>query len=99
MDRFSVYPNPSGQGYLINVQADFMSHFNTRVVIPLLPLDEAPKPANTLNPLFEIDGKRYSMVTQYMGAVPIKLLKNAVFSVDDRHDEVVAAIDLLLQGF
>lgn len=99
MDRFSVYPNPSGQGYLMNVQAGAMSQFNTRVVIPLLPLEEAPKPASTLNPLFDIDGKRYSMVTQYMAAVPVKVLNNAVFSVKDRHDEIVAAIDLLLQGF
>lgn len=99
MDRFSVYPNPSGQGYLINVQADSMSHFNTRVVIPLLPLDEAPKPASMLNPLFDIDGRQYSMVTQYMAAIPVKILKNAVFRADDRHDEIVAAIDLLLQGF
>lgn len=99
MSRFSVHPNPAGQGYLINVQADSMRHFNTRVVIPLLPIAEAPKPAKTLNPLFDIDGERYSMVTQYMAAVPVKELNNAVFSVSHRHDEIVAAIDLLLQGF
>jgi toxin CcdB len=99
MARFSVYPAPSGQGYLIDVQADVMSHFNTRVVIPLLPLEEAPKAASTLNPLIDIDGQRYSMVTQYMAAVPVNVLKNAVFSVDNRRDEIVAAIDLLLQGF
>ncbi len=99
MDRFSVYPDPAGNGFLINVQADAMSHFNTRVVIPLLPMETAPIPAKTLNPLFEIDGKQYSMVTQYMAAVPVKELKNAVFSVSDRHNDIVSAIDLLLQGF
>jgi toxin CcdB len=99
MARFSVHPNPGGKGYLVNVQAEAMSHFNTRLVVPLLPLDEAPKPARILNPLFDIDGKGYSMVTQYMAAVPVKLLKSAVFSVEDRRDEIVAAIDLLLQGF
>ena len=57
MDRFAVCPNPSGQGYLINVQADAMSHFNTRVVIPLLPIDAAPKPATKLNPLFDGDSR------------------------------------------
>jgi toxin CcdB len=99
MARFEVYPNPDGRGYLIDVQADVMSLFNTRVVIPVLPLDEAPKPAKTLNPLFEIDGQPYSMVTQYMAAVPAKLLKTPAFSVSDRRGEIVAAIDLLLQGF
>lgn len=29
MSRFNVYPNPSGAGYLDNVQADFMQPFNT----------------------------------------------------------------------
>jgi toxin CcdB len=53
MTRFRVYPNPDGNGYLIDVQADSLSHFNTRMVIPLLPLDVAPKPAKTLNPLFD----------------------------------------------
>jgi toxin CcdB len=99
MSRFSVYPNPSAHGYLVDVQADVMSHFNTRVVIPLLPLDDAPKPASTLNPLFDIDGRQHSLVTQYMAAVPARLLQNAAFSVDHRRDDIVAAIDLLLQGF
>lgn len=99
MDRFNVYPNPSGKGYLISVQADSMSLFNTRIVIPLLPLNEAPKPATTLNPLFKIDGEVFSMVTQYMAAYPVKALKSAVFNANNRHEEIVAAIDLLLQGF
>jgi len=97
--RFSVYLNPIGKGYLLDVQADALSHLNTRMMIPLLPLDIAPKPAQTLNPLFDFDGALHSMVTQYMAAVPVKALKNAMFSVDDRRHEIVAAIDLLLQGF
>lgn len=99
MSRFSVYPNPSGHGYLIDVQADLMAHFNTRVVVPLLPLDMAPKAAKTLNPLFDIDGKLYLMATQYIAAVPVSQLKNTAFNASNRHDEIVAAIDLLLQGF
>lgn len=99
MDRFNVYPNPSGFGYLINVQADLMDAFNTRMVIPLLPLAEAPQPAKTLNPLFTIDGTRHTMVTQYMAAVPVKDLKVAVFNVQNRHDDIVAAIDFLFHGY
>lgn len=53
MDRYNVYPNPSGSGYSLNVQEDIMQPFNTRVVVPLLPLSEAPKPAKALNPLFD----------------------------------------------
>ncbi|MDR2187469.1 MAG: CcdB family protein [Azonexus sp.] len=99
MPRFSVYPNSSGQGYLLDVQADTLSHFNTRMVIPLLPLAKAPKPAAILNPLFDINGTSYSMVTQYMAAIPLKALKNMTCSVADRRAEIVAAIDFLFHGF
>jgi|TARA_R100000455_G_C6148217_1_gene38542 toxin CcdB len=99
MERFNAYPNPSGSGYLVNVQAEFMQPFNTRVVIPLLPLPEAPKPAKRLNPQFNIEGIEHSLVTQYMAAVPAKDLKAAAFNVQSRQDDIVAAIDFLFHGF
>ncbi len=99
MPQYGVYRNPEGNGYVLDVQADVNSHFNTRIVVPLLPVDIAPKPAKTLNPLFELDGGQYSMVTQYMAAMPVKVLKDKLFNVTERRAEIVAAIDLLLQGF
>lgn len=99
MARYDVYPNQDGKGYLLDVQAEIHSHFNTRVVVPLLPMEIAPKPARTLNPLFELNGNTYSMVTQYMATVQVKSLKDKVFNVKDRHTDIVTAIDLLLQGF
>lgn len=59
----------------------------------------SPRPATRLNPVADIDGERYVMLTQSMGAVSVKLLKQSVGSLADRYDEVIAAIDLLLQGF
>lgn len=99
MSQYGVYLNPEGSGYVLDVQADVNNHFNTRIVVPLLPLDIAPKPAKTLNPLFELNGEQYSMVTQYMAAIPVKVLKDKLFNVENRRTEIVAAIDLLLQGF
>ncbi|NYT26045.1 CcdB family protein [Alcaligenaceae bacterium] len=99
MDRYNVYPNPSGSGYLLNVQADILQPFNTRVVVPLLPLSQSPKPAKTLNPLFDIDGVQHAMVTQYIAAIPAKELKSVAFSLAHRNDEIVAAIDFLFHGF
>lgn len=94
-----VYSNSSGPGFLLDVQADLMSHFNTRMVVPLLPLDVAPRPATTLNPVFDIQGQPHSMVTQYMAAVPAAILRQPVANLVEHRSEVVAAIDLLLQGF
>lgn len=99
MARYNVYPNPGGAGYLLDVQAEVHGLLNTRIVVPLLPLAIAPTPARTLNPLFELNGDTVSMVTQYMAAVPVALLKGKIASVEDRRTEIVAALDLLLQGF
>ncbi|MFM0197567.1 CcdB family protein [Paraburkholderia strydomiana] len=99
MARFSAYRHPQATGFLLDVQSDLLRHLNVRVVIPLMPLAQAPKPAERLNPVFEIDSEQYSMVTQYMASVPVKELQHAAFSLSHRYDEIVAAIDLLLQGF
>jgi len=99
MARYNVYANPGGSGYLLDVQAEVHSHFNTRMVVPLLPIDSAPQPAKTLNPIFNIADQPHVMVTQFMAAIPLKVLKNAVFNVSVQRDDITAALDLLLQGF
>ena len=99
MARYNVYPNPGGAGYLLDVQAEVHGLLNTRIVVPLLPLAIAPTPARTLNPLFELNGETVSMVTQYMAAVPVALLEGKIASLEDCRTEIVAALELLLQGF
>jgi len=99
MPRFAVFRNPDGLGYLLDVQADLLDHLNTRVVVPLLPLDVAPVAAKTLNPVFEVEGKAVVMVTQFLAAVPAQMLKNVVDSFEGRRDDVTSALDLLFQGF
>lgn len=99
MARFAVYKNLDGAGYLLDIQADLLSHLNTRVVVPLLPLDLAPKPAATLNPVFEMDGGSVAMVTQFMAAVPAQMLKSPMLSLESRRNDITAAVDLLFQGF
>ena len=99
MARYNVYPNPGGAGYLLDVQAEVHGLLNTRIVDPLLPLAISPTPARTLNPLFELNGETVSMVTQYMAAVPVALLKGKLPASKTAITEIVAALDLLLQGF
>ncbi len=99
MAKYDVFPNPSGHGYLLDVQTDLLSGLNTRVVVPLLPESRSPLPAKRLNPTFEIDGVAVVMVTQFMAAVPAALLKTPVDNVEKDSDTVTRAIDLLMQGF
>lgn len=99
MPRFTAFRNPEGTGCLLDVQADLLDHLNTRIVVPLLPLDVAPVPAKILNPMFEVQGERVSMATQYLAAVPAQLLKTPVANLETRRDDIIAALDLLFQGF
>ena len=99
MARFTVYRNPSGNGYLLDLQADINSHFATRVVAPLLPLGDIPDYAKSLNPVFEIEDERVVMATQGMAAVPLALLKHPVMSLESKRAEIAGALDLLFQGF
>jgi toxin CcdB len=99
MARFDVFRNPEGPGCLLDIQADLLSHLNTRVVIPLLPAATAPKPARTLNLVFELGDETLVVTTQFMAAVPTSMLRTPVANLAARRDEIVAAIDLLMQGF
>lgn len=99
MPRFDLYPAPSGQGYLLDVQTDLLSGLNTRIVVPLLPAAQAPKPATILNPGFQIGGQPHVMVTQFLSAVPASLLKAPAGNLGAEADNITRALDFLYQGF
>ena len=97
--RFPDYRNPDGKGYLLELKADINSYFASRVVAPFIPIQDIADYAKTLNPVFEVDGQRVVMATQGMAAVPVSILKYPVTSLEPMRTEIVAAIDLLFQGF
>ena len=99
MARFDVYDRPGGAGYVLDVQADILNGLNTRIVVPLLPLSEAPMPAKRLNPVFEIEAESHVMVTQFLAAVPRVLLRSPVANLAEQDSEIMAALDMVLVGF
>lgn len=99
MARFDLYLNSNGKGYLLDVQSELHSHFNTRIVVPLLPVNSAPLPAKILNPIFDLDNTAHVVMTQYLAAVPLKTLKYPVLNLSEQHVEIVSALDMLFQGF
>ncbi|WP_457581038.1 CcdB family protein [Ensifer canadensis] len=98
MARYDVYANPGG-GLVLDVQTDMLDELKTRVVVPLLPMEAAPKPAKRLNPVFEVSGVRYTLVTQFLAAIPLSALADPVANLSERHDEIVAALDMVFHGF
>lgn len=99
MARFDVYCNALGEGYLLDVQSDLLTGLNTRVMVPLIPVASAPRPAERLNPVFQFDGDEVVMVTQFLAAVPQKELGRSLGCLEACVDEISAALDMLFLGF
>ena len=97
MARYDLFRD--GNDYLLDVQADTLDELNTRVVIPVRRPERAPKPAKRLNPTFRIESQQYLMVTQFLAAVPESALGEAVDNLSQEHDKIIAALDMLFQGF
>ena len=85
--------------FLLDLQSGFLDHLRTRVVAPLVPLEQFGTPMTRLNPVFEIEGEPHVMATTDIAGVDANVLGEAVASFDGRHDDIVAAVDFLFHGF
>jgi toxin CcdB len=84
---------------VLDVQTDFLGRFRTRVVVPLDPSYDPAFATPRLNPVFEIEGETYTMVTQSLAAVPEGVLGEEVEVLQDQADRITAALDMLFHGF
>ena len=71
---------------VVDVQSDLIGLLNTRVVVPLMPPERAPRPARRLNPRFEVAGTSLLFVAQYIAAVPTAELGPRIGSLADERD-------------
>jgi toxin CcdB len=85
-------------GLVVNCQWDLLDQIDSRFVVPLIPRAAAPRLAERLNPVFEISGEEYVMLTQAAAAVRLRELGVVVGSLADRSFEVTGALDVLLSG-
>lgn len=99
MARYDVYKIALFDGLVVDVQADILEPLNTRMVVPLLPLGLAPKPAKRLNPIFEVDGTDFVLVTQFASAVRNSELGQPIGTLEPHFAEITTALDMLFQGF
>ncbi|CAN7591664.1 CcdB family protein [Rhizobium sp. LjRoot254] len=99
MARFHVYRSKQGGLLLLDLQADLLDILKTRIVVPLLPVEDMTWTMGQLNPRFEIDGHSYVMATQRMAAITLSEFGEPVADLSSQHDRIVAATDFLFQGF
>jgi toxin CcdB len=96
MAQFDVHR--LGETLVINCQADLLASLESRFVVPLVPISEAPKAAQRLNPIFHVAGAEFLMLTQAAAAVERRELGAVVASLADRSFEVTGALDVLISG-
>lgn len=99
MARYDLYPSVGGAGFLLDVQADLLEDLSTRVVVPLVPHSTKVRLVRKLNPVFTIDSKPYAMFTHLIATVPQVRLREPRTNLLSHHDDIVAALDMLFQGF
>ncbi|RHW16482.1 plasmid maintenance protein CcdB [Sphingomonas gilva] len=98
MAQHDVHRGDAFEGYLLNCQSDLLDHMKTRFVVPLLPESRVAKFAERLNPVFEIDGRRFIMATQGAATVTARELGPVVASLGNEHERIMGALDMLLTG-
>ena len=104
MAQFDVYVNDEleSQGlipFLLDVQHDLHDSLLTRVVVPLVTVSSPADIVVKLCPTFKISGKEVFMSTPEMAGYPARDLGHRVGSLAENRDEILAAIDFLLNGF
>ena len=101
MPQFDVYRyawRGSSVTLVVDLQNKLLEGLSTRLVAPLYVLTGKDKPVLRLNPVLEIEGKRYYLGVQGLATVRVKLLGLKVASLEKCRDEIIAAIDFLITG-
>jgi len=105
MARFDIYRNPGAHAattpFLVDVQSEHLSGLNTRVVIPLRLVNSFPpvRLPQDLMPVLHIEGQACFLDTPKLAAVPQRELGQAIGSLRNQQDSIVAALDRLFGAF
>ncbi|MDP7151706.1 MAG: CcdB family protein [Paracoccaceae bacterium] len=98
MTQFHVY-ELSGARLVLDLQTDLIET-GTRVVAPLIPRDQGPRPLGRLEPILSIDGVDHVLHTAEMAAIPSRLLKDPPLAdLTARDYEIRGALDMVFSGF
>lgn len=97
MARFDVHRIPNGT-LLVDCQADSLSHLNTRLVVPLLPVERVPPAADRLHPVLQFEGETLVLAIQMIASIPVREMGRPIGSLETERYTILGAVDLLLTG-
>lgn len=104
MARYDVYANPDTADrrqipFMLDVQNNFLSGVDTRVVVPLWHAASFPQRVRTLNAELAVGGKPVVMDTAAIGAVPLIELRRPLEHLGSQHLLIQEALDTLFGGY
>lgn len=102
MARFDVYRASGRDGSLmVDVQTDVLAELDTRVIIPLIRIDEAADNiAPRLKPVIDVDGRKFVLSPTDIAAIPVRYLGAPVANIEGEYrDTITGALDFLFHGF
>ena len=99
MATFDYFKKMNARGYWLDIQSELLDNLETRVVIPLEPIDGGLGLVPRLNPVFTISGKPHALLTDLIGSILVRDLSKRAGSLADRRYEVLNALDFLVSGF
>ena len=103
MKQFDLYENPDSDShatypFFVDVQTDLLDDLNSRVVIPISPVqDEKTFPKN-LCPIVEIRNEKYALLTHQITTVSASFLTRKEGSLLLDRTDIISALDFLLTG-
>jgi toxin CcdB len=98
MARFDVYRSQNGELYLLDCQSDWLDHFDTRFVVPLV-FNQPVRETSRLHPTINVRGEKMIMATQLAAAVAVSELGTRVANVSDQHFAISDALDMLISDY
>ncbi|WP_313688324.1 CcdB family protein [Pantoea sp.] len=101
--QYRVYKNKSGSDLyplLLDVQSDIIESIDSRVVIPLTPVElYQGKVVKRLNPELIVEGNRYLMMTHELAGVHLTVLGVEICHLESQREVIRAALDFIIDGF
>jgi toxin CcdB len=99
MATFDCFKKKNAQGYWLDIQSELLDSLETRVVIPLEPIENGLGLVPKLNPVFTISGQPHALLTDLIGSIPVRDLGKPTGSLADHRYEILNALDFLVSGF
>jgi|TARA_B100000745_G_scaffold97184_1_gene61727 toxin CcdB len=104
MAQFDVYKNPSKKSsayypYLVDIQNDYISELQTRIVIPLAKAEFFNNDAmSRLQISLRFENENLLLMTPQISSISRKQLKKPVGSVAHLRQQIIDALDFAISG-